>query len=50
MLDVSQFPYNPWLKATLISSSLYDNETIELYIYIYIYTYIYACDEYCLAT
>ena len=30
ILDVVQIPNNPWLKATLICSSLYDNEKIQL--------------------
>ena len=31
MLDVVQIPYNPLLKATLIFSSLNDNETLYLF-------------------
>ena len=30
MLDEGQFPYNPWLKASIITSALYDDETIYL--------------------
>jgi len=29
---VGQLPYNPLLKATLISSSLYDNQKIHLFL------------------
>jgi len=36
MLDFVQFPHNPWLKAALISSALYDNETIDLFLCIYV--------------
>ena len=41
-LDVGQLPYNRLLKATLLSSSLYDNDSIHLLLCI--------CVEYCLTT